>query len=399
MTEFKKTSGWSKGANNLTQNKRVPEGFVRHALNVDATPDGILTSRIGYERLYAGTNVRGVLALGSKLLVADGTDLVEVDKSGGSRVLRTIAGAGQFVGAELNGILYFSTADECLKYDGLNVTPWGTPDVLYQPTLTAGDGALVPGHYQVAMTLVSPDGLEGGTDLPAVIKVADGGIAVAVPAVPSGYTARVYVSTVDGNTLYLQHTSTVAEVVAIGAVRDDTARCQTVLLRAPRPATRIVDHNASLVMVEGRTVWWTRPMQPHLVDRVKGFVQYPEDVGEIGSDGALFVSADKCYALTNVETGDIAQETVLEFPAYSGTGVKLPDGRFAWMTRYGQAISDGGKMNLVNAGSFVPTAAVAGAAGVVDYNGSQTIITSTRGSTGSNSMAAADYFLGEIINQ
>lgn len=222
---------------------------------------------------------------------------------------------------------------------------------------------------------------------------------VTVPDVPAGYTARIYVSTVDGNTLYLQHTSTVAEVVAIGAVRDDTARCQTVLLRAPRPATRIVDHNASLVMVEGRTVWWTRPMQPHLVDRVKGFVQYPEDIGEIGSDGALFVSADKCYALTNVETGDIAQETVLEFPAYSGTGVKLPDGRFAWMTRYGQAISDGGKMNLVNAGSFVPTAAVAGAAGVVDYNGSQTIITSTRGSTGSNSMAAADYFLGEIINQ
>ena len=67
MTEFKKTSGWSKGANNLAQNKRVPEGFVRHALNVDATPDGILTSRVGYERLYAGTNVRGVLALGTKL--------------------------------------------------------------------------------------------------------------------------------------------------------------------------------------------------------------------------------------------------------------------------------------------------------------------------------------------
>lgn len=399
MTEFKKTSGWSKGANNLTQNKRVPEGFVRHALNVDATPDGILTSRIGYERLYAGTAVRGVLALGSKLLVADGANLVEVDSSGGSRILRSIAGSGAFVGAALNGVLYFSTADECLKYDGQTVTPWGTPDVLYQPGLSAGEGALVAGHYQVAMTLVSPDGLEGGTDIPAVIKVSSGGIAVTVPTIPTGYTARIYVSSVDGSTLFLQHTTTTAGVVPIGAVRDDTTRCQTILLRAPRPATRIINHNASLVMVEGHTVWWTRPMQPHLIDRTKGFVQYPVDVGEIGSDGALFVSADKCYALTNVETGDIAQETVLEFPAYSGTGVALPDGRFAWMTRYGQAISDGGKMNLVNAGSFVPTVAVAGAAGVVDYNGSQTIITSTRGSTGSNSMAAADYFLGEIINQ
>ena len=114
MTEFKKTQGWSKGVNNTAQDKRVPEGFVRHAVNVDATPDGLLTARIGYERLYQGTAVRGVLSLGQKLLVADGTDLVEVDASGGSRVLRTIAGAGQFVGAELNGVLYFSTADECL---------------------------------------------------------------------------------------------------------------------------------------------------------------------------------------------------------------------------------------------------------------------------------------------
>ena len=398
MTEFKKTQGWNKGVNNLSQDKRVPEGFVRHAVNVDATPDGLLTARIGYERLYQGTAVRGVLSLGQKLLVADGTDLVEVDASGGSRVLRAIAGAGQFVGAELNGVLYFCTANECLKYDGLTVTRWGVPDVFYQPAVAETAGALPAGHYQVAMTLVDADGVEGGTDKPAVIKISAGAILVFVPPLEPGYRANIYTSTVDGDTLYLQQTVQGDTEVTVAAVRDDRARCQTVLFRAPTPATRITKHNASLVLADGNTVWWTKPMQPHLVDRTKGFVQYPSPVGEIGSDGALFVSADKCYALTNVETDDIAQSTVLEFPAYSGTGVALSDGRFAWMTKYGQAISDAGKMTLVNSGSFVPAEATAGAAGVVDHNGSQTIITTTRNSTGGNSMAAADYFLGEILN-
>lgn len=399
MSEFKKTQGWSKGVNNMAQDKRVPDGFVRHAVNVDATPDGILASRIGYERLYQGTAVRGVLSLGQKLLVADGTDLVEVDASGGSRVLRTIAGAGQFVGAELNGTLYFSTANECLKYDGVTVSRWGVPDVFYQPVVSETAGSLPPGHYQVAMTLVDTDGVEGGTDRPVVIKITSGAIIVFVPPLDPGYKANIYVSAVDGDTLYLQQTVAGDTEVVVSIVRDDRARCQTVLARAPTPATRITKHNASLVMVDGSTVWWTKPMQPHLIDRTKGFVQYPTTVGEVGSDGALFVSADKCYALTNIETDDIAQSTVLEFPAYSGTGVTLSDGRFAWMTKYGQAISDAGKMTLVNSGSFVPAEAAAGAAGVVDHNGSQTIITTTRNSTGGNSMAAADYFLGEILNR
>lgn len=117
------------------------------------------------------------------------------------------------------------------------------------------------------------------------------------------------------------------------------------------------------------------------------------------SDGVTaFVSADKCYALQKVETDSVEQATVLEFPAIAGTSVKLPDGRVAWMTQYGQAISKGATLELVNQGTFSPAIAKSGAAGVVDNNGNQLIVTSTHGTPHANTLAAADYYIGEILN-
>ena len=139
-------------------------------------------------------------------------------------------------------------------------------------------------------------------------------------------------------------------------------------------------------------------MQPHLVDRVRGFIQYPAAVGGMVSAGALFVSADKCYALTNVETDGISQQAVLEYPAVAGTMVLMPDGRGAWMTRYGQAITDGDNVNLVNRESFAPVNASSGASGVIDDNGDQRIVTTLKGKNSANPLAASDFFIGEIIN-
>lgn len=197
---------WARGANNLASKDRLPDGFVRHAVNLDPLPGGRLSLRAGYERIYAGAAVRGVLALGNKLLVADGTDLVEVNTdNGANRVLRTIAGTGAFSGEVLNDILYFSTANECLQYDGQDVTAWGVPDVLYQPSIASTNaGGLIEGYYQVAVTHTDSQGREGGTDRPAVIFVNTGfAITVTVASIPAGCTANVYVGSVNGDTLYL----------------------------------------------------------------------------------------------------------------------------------------------------------------------------------------------------
>lgn len=396
-----KRSNWSRGANNIASKDRLPEAFVRHAVNLDPLPGGRLALRAGYEQVYVGGAVRGVLALGNNLLIADGTELVEVNSdTGASRVLRTIAGAGSFSGAVLNEVLYLSTANECLEYDGLNVRVWGVADVLNQPAIAATTpGGLIAGYYQVAMTFTDADGREGGTDRPSVIAVTEGGaITVTVASIPAGHTANIYVGSVNGETLYLQGTLPAPGAFNVGIVDDSTARCSTILTRAPSPGQIVVAHNSVLVVATNNVATFTLPMRPHLVNRVRGFVQYGADIGAMVSAAALFISADKCYALTNVETDGITQSVVLEFPAYSGTAVQLPDGRGAWMTRYGQAITDGNSAKLVNRETFAPVNAAAGASGVLDHNGNQLVVTTLRGNDRPNPLAASDFFIGEILN-
>ena len=401
MTQFKAASDWSAGANNLASKDRLPKNAVRHAVNVDPLPGGTFASRAGYEPIYAGTNVRGVLALGDKLLIADGADLVEFNtQTDTSRVIRAIAATGAFVGTVMNDVLYLSTENETLEYDGTTVKTWGTPDVFNQPVVAAIAGGLLAGHYQVALTYTDQWGREGGTDRPVVLYVPDnGGVQITVGPIPLGCVANVYMGANNGSTLFLQGTRTTAGVVTVATLRDDTTQCETVLLRAPQPSTRMATHNGVILMAKGGTLSMTRPMQPHLVSRARGFVQYADDIGDVMSDGvAVFVSADKCYALTNVETDGIEQATVLEFPAIAGTSTQLPDGRVAWMTRYGQAISKNGDLELPNRQTFAPSPAASGAAGVIDTNGNQLIVTTTRGTQAGNQLAATDFYIGEILN-
>lgn len=401
MTQFKAASDWSAGANNLASKDRLPKNAVRHAVNVDPLPGGTFASRAGYEPIYVGTNVRGVLALGDKLLIADGADLVEFNtQTDTSRVIRAIAATGAFVGTVMNDVLYLSTENETLEYDGTTVKTWGTPDVFNQPVVAAIAGGLLAGHYQVALTYTDQWGREGGTDRPVVLYVPDnGGVQVTVGPIPLGCVANVYMGANNGSTLFLQGTRTTAGVVTVATLRDDTTQCETVLLRAPQPSTRMATHNGVILMAKGGTLSMTRPMQPHLVSRARGFVQYADDIGDVMSDGvAVFVSADKCYALTNVETDGIEQATVLEFPAIAGTSTQLPDGRVAWMTRYGQAISKNGDLELPNRQTFAPSPAASGAAGVIDTNGNQLIVTTTRGTQAGNQLAATDFYIGEILN-
>lgn len=402
MTDFKVANDWGKGANNVASKERLPPGFIRHGVNVDPLPGGRMALRAGYEKVYEGTAVRGVLALGGKLLIADGVNLIEYTVSDESvRSLRSIAGSGVFVGDVLNNTLYFSTENECLEYDGTNVRPWGVPDVTVQPGMSSsGSGGLVEGYYQAAMTLVDAWGREGGTDRPAFIFAnANSALSINVAYLPAGYTANIYVGSVSGETLYLQNNVSAVGSYSFTLLRDDTARCSTVLKRAPRPGTRVVSHNSTLAVVSGKVVEFTTPMRPWLVDRVRGFLQYGANVGDVISTGeAFFVNADKCYSLTNVETDGPQQNTVLEFPAVPGTSVLLPDGRATWMTRYGQAITNGANVELLNRDTFAPIDAASGVAGALDTNGNQLVVTALRGAQKPNPLAASDFFDGEILN-
>lgn len=395
MTGFRKVQNWGKGSNNVDNPERLPEGFARSIVNMDTVPGGRLTLREGLTLVYQDT-ARAILSLGKKLLIADGEDLVEFDTGAGTtRVIRQIAGDGPMCGDVLNDTLYFCTTNEALEYNGSVVRRWGVQDATNLLVCAPVSGGLQPGYYKVAVTFTDEYGREGGTAAP-LIYYAETGFTVDIPQPPAGHQANLYVGSVNGAALYLQQTVSSAQTFTVNVVRDDTQALGTFNLYAPTPSSIVRAHNGVLAMARGGVLEITKSMRPHLVDRVRGFFQYPAEIGEVISAGGLFVSADKQYVLLSAETQAVTQRELLDYPAIAGTGVKLPSGAGSWSSIRGQIVLEGDEATLLTERYFVPAPASAGAAGVIDSNGSPRVIVTTNEQQGPNQLAAADFFDAEI---
>lgn len=393
---------WSNGIDNRSDARRQGEKTVRDLVNLDPHTDGTLKLRAGYERIYAGADVRGLLARGESLLVLDGQDLVELDlRTNTHRVLTTVAAGGNFCGCELNGELFFCTADQALRYNGATLRDWGVPTVSVQPLPDVIAGSLPAGTYLVACTFVNAAGEEGGTVNPLAITVTDGaGLAFTLPTPPAGGKVRLYAAPAGGATLYLQAEGTDASNVL--SIDQDSARLDTQLLRAPLLSQGLLAYNGVLLQITGSVLSWTLPLRPHLRDPL-AYIQFPAPIDMVapvdnaGGQGLFVAAGEATYYLSRLETTDVSQMQPLPYGAVAGTYVALPDGRATWMTRYGQAVGDaGGDVKLLSR-YFVPEEGTNGAAVLLERDGQQSVVTTMRATPKPSGLAAGDYYLSEII--
>ncbi len=398
MRDRVRQAAWKGGVNNRDDYRKVPDGSLRDAFNVDVAQDGSLSLRLGSEVVYTGTDVRGALAVGDRILIADGDQLIDFDtRSQVPTVLATIAGAGRLVGAVHNEELFFCTENQALRYRAGRLRRWGVPTVSVQPLPVVVAGGMQPGVYQVAMTWLNEFGEEGGTTSAAKIVVGTGqGLSFDLPSL-EGHTPLLYVSAPDGATLYLQDKGAGQRLVNV--VRDDTARLETMHLREPSPGDCIASRDGVLAISAGSTVWLTEPLRPYLLDRAKRFFQYPTSVGFVASGSAgLIVSAEKTYLIASPESAEPAQGELLPYPGVPGTNVELPDGRIAWMTQYGLAAEvPGGGAQLIGDQKFVPAPAVAGATTVLESEGNQRAISTMRPGADRTPLAVSDHYEAEIV--
>ena len=389
--------GWPNGINNKAQERNLPPGTVRDSVNVDPLNSGGYAVRASPDKRYEATNMRGCLAVGNVLLIADGESLVHYDtQTDSAQVIRSIAGSGLFVGDVLNEELFFCTENENLRFHAGSLRRWGVQDVLNQPVPSIVTGSLRPGVYQLAMTWF--DGRdEGGTAGAIQIEVAaNQAITVTLPS-RAGHTPRLYVSQPGGSTLYLQCEGAGGYVV--NRVDDSTARLETMHMRAPRPGSIVTQHNGVLAIADRSYLWVTTPLRPHLQRPMSGFFQFAAPIGfVISADGGLYVSADKTYFISGVESDAPAIQTVFDYASVAGTAVKSPDDKAVWMTRYGVAITEApGQAKLISQEHFVPELAKAGSSGIVERNGNQLVVTTMTGGRGANPLAASDHYEAEIV--
>jgi hypothetical protein len=395
-------TNWKLGVDNRSPSARIAEGCVRDAVNFQPTDAGTFALRPGFKSVYAGVSVRAVFPdRDGRLLVVDGSSLVSLDPcTMTSAVLAAITPAGAVVAGELNGETFIASAAEMLRHKNGEVKSWRVPSAPDSFAVVAGTGNLSAGLYRLACTFVDEDGRESGVLSPQRISLQDGSaLTVSVPAPPAGYGVRLYAGPANGETLYLQCAT--AGQCALNVIRDDSARLTTIGLAAVPMPTLIDSVGARLVLQVGKVVILSRPFHPHLHDPAADFFQYdsvPSVVLPCGA-GIFICAGDGTYFISGIDSDSPMQVRALDYGAVSGTGRKLPDGRVAWMTRLGIVIgTKDGQVSPIASDKFVPRLAERGATGLVNSNGSSVLVTTMRGSSSVNPLAARDYFDAEVIN-
>lgn len=375
------------GADNVSPADRLPKGYARELVNLEATPGGQLALRPGYRRLIECAACRGAFALGRRLVIADGARLLAFDRDTAALAeLSASLPAGLLAGGLQNGQLYLCTSSGQYRTDGATLRRWDVPAPVF--TAAALPGGSLAGQYKVAVTALGEEGEESGA-VPVAVTL-DGGRLQVLCNDPR--PLRLYVSPPNAATLYYQG-RIVGGVALIEAPTDSGARLTTAHLEPMPPCEQLVGHHGVLVGAVGSYVFLSESMYPHLTSLDTRFFQFPGEVQALAAtDGGVFVAlADRTYFLTGIETEQPLQRLVDHIGALAGSAVSLPDGSAAWFGRHGLVVgAPDGSLQLPSRERHAPALAESGAACVLESNGVRRVIVRPQGELRANPRAVGE---------
>lgn len=344
--ELAPRAGWPLGINNLASETALPVAengaplAVREARNVDFDVAGKPQRRDGYALAVPGTRVHSAwsdTAWPWGLFVTDDTLTALHPDERTEPIVEGLAPGWPVAYERLNDAVLWSNGVQSgvIGLD-LDAMPWACPTPERPPHVAVeSGGALVAGHYQLAMTFLDARGRESG---------ASSAIAIDVPAnsrlrlselpqpldplrVPR---VRVYLSSgADG---VFRVAATVPTGVLELVVGEPAAgRVLETLHLRPLPAGQgVCVHNGRQFVARGNEVWFSPPLRYGLThpgrDRV-GFAGRVDLIAPVadGSDGAgLFVADSKrTYFLSGASPTDWRQVIAYPVGAIPGALIRL----------------------------------------------------------------------------
>lgn len=377
------------GSNNIAKPERLPEGAVVDAVNMDFTVGGKAELRTGFQKIRDGQNIRAIFSMADgAIAIVEGSQLIKLH-NGVETNLATLS-AGPVAATTHNSKLYLNTMAESIVVDSL-VSKWAIEPPAFDASIVSG--SMQPGIYKVAITKVV-NGRESGC-IPAVVTISEGQAIVVEADVDTG--CRLYASVANGQTLYYQGVA--SSYNRISNPVDDTARLETAMLTPLPFCENLISHQGLIIGSNGRYLFHTKPMHPHLHNPESDYMQFPSDISVIASvANGIYVCADKTYFISGIGGPEMAQTPVADFGAIPNTAVDLPDGSAAWFSKYGQVVGRAdGVVDFINKSSYAPETASSGSAGYLEHNGNQMIVTTMRGEQRDSRLKSTDYWDIEVI--
>lgn len=268
--ELKKFSGIA----NTATPESMPAGALVTAVNVDIDDAGHLRRRRGTTLIDSGKYHSIFKTRDDTVFAVKNGDLCRLNYALQPTVIRAGVGAERLHYVQLGDRHYAKSSTTSVSFlDDGTVQDWGVPHVpIFAVTPT--QGVLPAGTYQVAVTYVRrSDGLEGGvsTAITLITLAAVGGLIVSGIPVMSGYSANVYVSTPNGEELYLAATGVTSPIAVSDSPQELGVPLRTRGKYPPPGRGPITKHFGRILIADGSVLWATDAYQVEQVDMLTGY--------------------------------------------------------------------------------------------------------------------------------
>ena len=393
---------WPKGMNNRQPDYALPDGTLRNLVNGDITVSGHLGRRAGYTKVVGGLGLRGGFSCPIGTYFIRNNELCVFGADESVTVLDTGIVGPTPTYAYFDGVVYFSDGLVTRKLSATASSPWGVPTPA-APTVNIVAGSMPLGTYLVAITAIGADGVESGaSDLVSIVNPADSG-GLQVVGLPTASDANIYVSSPNGEMLYLAGTATAgATSYSVTAAVLGTGAPLTTHQIIPPPPGRIVrEYNGRIYIAAGNVLWVTEPYATSWVHVIRGVIMQPADITvvEAGSSG-LWVVSDKTYFFRGSGPEDFQISQALEYGAVFGTGARIPyANEVTWYSAKGLVVASGdGQVKNVQEDNVAPHTGTAGATLIREQDGSRQAVVSVQEAQLSP-LAASTFFQMEVVRK
>lgn len=316
------------GINNRLRPEKTPARFLKEATNVDIDKAGGIRSRDGYSRVDSGS-FHSLWSDGFVAYAVKDGDLVEILPNLQIKSL----------GVTISDRIRFWRVDEVTYYVGDldkgyikngQAYSWGIDNPNPTPNLFSTTGSMTPGVYQVSVTYVTSGGIESGSGVAKTITLgANSGILVTnIPVSPNSEvsTVRVYVSTPDGEELYLvKEISNGTTSTVITDVSSAILPLQSFNYVPPPNGQVIAHYNGRMLIGQDNILWYSEPFSHHWFSYHTNYLVFPERIRAIMPvESGIWVASDNIYYLSGEDITTCRRDLKETAVAVEGTEANIP---------------------------------------------------------------------------
>lgn len=290
--------------------------YLKEAVNVDFDAAGRIRRRSGHRVIVQGA-VSSLWSDGDTCLYVQGGILRRLGDD-----MATFTDI-----TPVNGdVCYYSAIGNVYFSDGVNswvlkdgvARRWGIPRPP-SPSLALTDGEMPSGRYMVAVTHVASDGRESGASNFAVIE-GGGGISITNIAQPSDGFARIYATSVNGDTLFRVADLRNGETTATFYGDTSNVPLRSGFAEPAPPGHLICYYKGIMYVADGNVIWYSDPYQPERFQMARNYIQMSNRITMMMpvQDG-IFVSDGEVKFLRGSSPKDFNVILCAEYDAIEGT--------------------------------------------------------------------------------